>query len=128
MCSPTQRRWERGACAPEFGPARRDSSECLTYGAGLAAGAASAGLAAAAGLASADAEASGAAVVSSDLLQAAAKKNEIRTRIRTLRIAFLLETSALPVAHRQESANEGQNTVGENQLQARSRTIASDAD
>jgi len=42
--------------------------------------------------------------VSSDLLQAAAKKNEIRTRIRTLRIAFLLETSALPVAQK-ESAN-----------------------
>jgi hypothetical protein len=94
----------RGACAPVFRPARRDSA-CLTYGAGLAAGAASAGLAAAAGLASADAEASGAAVeVSSDLLQAAAKKNEIRTRIRTLRIAFLLETSALPVAQK-ESGN-----------------------
>ena len=87
-----------------LGAARRDSA-CLTYGAGLAAGAASAGLAAAAGLASADAEASGAAVeVSSDLLQAAAKKNEIRTRIRTLRIAFLLETSALPVAQK-ESGN-----------------------
>ena len=78
------------------------------------AGEASAGLAAAAGLESAAAEASGAAGVSSDLLQAAAKKSEIRTRIRTLRIAFLLETSALPVAHQQEDTNVGQNTVGEN--------------
>ena len=83
------------------------------------AGEASAGLAAAAGLeVSAAVDASGAAGVSSDLLQAAAKKSESRTRIRTLRIAFLLETSALPVAHRQEGANEGQNTLGETQLQA----------
>ena len=84
------------------------------------AGEASAGLAAAAGLEASDAaaDASGAAGVSSDLLQAAAKKSESRTKMRTLRIAFLLETSALPVAHRQEGANEGKNTLGETQLQA----------
>ena len=101
-------------------PARRELTQISDAYEGLAAGAGSAGLAAAAGLASVEAaaDASGAAGVSSDLLQAAAKKSGIRTRIRALRIAFLLETSALPVAHRQEDANEGQITLGRKQLQA----------
>jgi len=90
-------------CAPVcFTDAQVQSLGLRSYGAGLAAGDASAGAAAAPE--SAEAEASGADDdVSSDLLQAAAAKNiESRTRTRTLRIAFLLETSALPVAQKED--------------------------
>jgi hypothetical protein len=93
----------RVTCAPEyFADAQVQSLELSSYGAGLLAGdAISAGLAAGA-LVSTEADASGADDdVSSDLLQAAAVKNiESRTRMRTLRIAFLLDTSALPVAQK----------------------------